>query len=146
MSRAQVYLLTFTSVLLSSLAIDLPAPRVTDITKDGHPALGFSPATTQAPSFQDLRRHIKRQLEPRQAMSQTCGYEDADQDYAITCGIGQACAYNNDDHYFGCCPYDSDGEFIVSECPQVNNPYTSCVPYTDAATCTGYCFNSNRVW
>lgn len=127
-------------------AIQFLAPRATDVATDNYDLIGFSPKPTTAPSPHDLRARVNRLLQPRAFTTNTCGYFNGDESNPYTCGIGSACVWNTASDYFGCCSVDGNGNFILSDCPGVANPYTSCYDYTDATDCIGACFTENRVW
>ncbi|KAK5078911.1 hypothetical protein LTS08_003937 [Lithohypha guttulata] len=111
---------------------------------------GTSPAPTPGPRLLELKGRNPGDLQKRQSslLTKTCGYFDGVLSDPFTCddddGGDYACAYNNDKNYFGCCSV-SAGQFVLSDCPNVNNPYTGCYPYESASACTGACYYQNRV-
>lgn len=128
-------------------ALNFQHPRATDVATDKYDLIGFSPMPTTAPSPQDLKARANRIFQPRQnPTTNTCGYLEGDESEPYTCGFGSACIWNTAYDYFGCCSVDAGGDPIVTDCPGVANPYTSCYPYSEATNCIGACFTENRVW
>lgn len=141
---------------LSQLRSALAVTQYTALHEPNYDLYGTAPAPTPGPRLLELKNRQPGDIQKRQsgssgggAFTKTCGYYDGVKTDDFNCddpdGGTFACAYNNDAKYFGCCSV-SAGAFVLSACPNVNNPYTGCYPYSSASICTGACYYQNRVW
>lgn len=123
-------------------------PRATDTFADAPDATGWTPKPTPAPLLSGSLSELKnrKRQDTVQALSETCGWYSADPSEPFSCDPGNACAFNTQNSYFGCCSTDASGYFISSDCAYIATPSAGCYDYTQASLCTGQCYYSNMIW
>jgi len=124
------------------------APRATDTRADVPDAKGWTPKPTPAPllsgSLSELKN--KKRQDTLLALSETCGWYSGDPNQPFSCDVGNACAFNTVQDYFGCCSTDASGYFESADCAYIATPAASCYNYAQASLCIDDCYSSNYVW